>query len=114
MALFNPFPKKKSILFRCTHCFDEYELSTREVRILEKINHRNPICQAIEPCHICHIGFMIPVDYTNKQQKRFLFHQIKLKIKNLDPNTVMQRILEDSVPENIHFFGLFDDDFNKL
>ncbi|MFQ6084571.1 MAG: hypothetical protein ACE5WD_14625 [Candidatus Aminicenantia bacterium] len=110
MAISNLFKKQKNILFRCSYCYFEYTLSLTQVRLLERLNHSDPICQPKEPCHICHIGFMIPVNYTNKQGKQFLFHQIKPKIKNLDPDTVMERILEEADPENIQFFGLFDTD----
>ena len=56
---------------------------------------------------------MIPVNYINKHGKQFLFHKIKPKIKNLDPDTVLERILEDADPDNIQFFGLFDPDEYK-
>ncbi len=113
MAIFNLFEKQKPILCRCTHCVYEFELTPKELRLLERQNHNDPVCPVKEPCHICHIGFMIPVNYTNKEGKQFLFHQIKPKIKNLDPDTVMERIFEDADHENIQFFGFFDDNFNK-
>jgi hypothetical protein len=46
---------------------------------------------------------MIPVKYTDKTGKKYLFHEIKPKIKNLDPNTVMERILRDH-DHDIFFF----------
>lgn len=42
-----------------------------------------------------HIGFMIPVKYTDKTGKQYLFHELKQKIKNLDPNTLIHRISEN-------------------
>ena len=89
---------------RCTHCYDEFDCSPKEVRLLQTQNLGDPVCDIKEPCHICHIGFMIPVKYTDKNGKQYLFHEIKPKIKNLDPDTVMQRIFEDAGPENVWFF----------
>lgn len=113
MAIFSLFKKHPPILFRCTHCEYEFELTLKEVRLLEKLNKDDPVCQAKEPCHICHIGFMIPVNYTDKLGKQLLFHQIKPNIKNLDPDTAFERIIEETNPDNIQFFGFLDDDFNK-
>lgn len=113
MAIFNLFKKYPPVLFRCTHCEYEFELSIKEVRLLECQNLNDQVCQAKEPCHICHIGFMIPVNYTNKQGKSFLYHQIKPNITNLDPDTVMERIFADADHENIQFFGFLDDNFDK-
>ena len=105
MDIFRFFKKKAPVLLRCTECAYEYELSPREVRLLEKQNAHDTVCPVHEPCHICHIGFMIPVNYTDKNGKLFLFDKIKPKIKNLDPNTVMERIFNDPDAENVAFFG---------
>ena len=56
-------------------------------------------------CDMCHIGFIIPVNYTNNLGKTYLFHEMKPIIKNLDPNTVMERIFghgfcEFEIPEH--------------
>lgn len=104
MGIFRFFKKKKSILMRCAHCYDELDLSPREVRLLERQNSLDPVCTVKEECHICHIGFMIPVKYTDSFGNQYLFHEIKPKIKNLDPDTVMERIFEHTEPENIFFF----------
>ncbi|MEK6589958.1 MAG: hypothetical protein AABZ11_04690 [Nitrospinota bacterium] len=93
----------RQALVRCTHCYYEFHLSPREVRLLEKQNTSDTVCPVKEECHICHIGFMIPVKYTDKTGKKYLFHEIKPKIKNLDPNTVMERILRDH-DHDIFFF----------
>lgn len=84
--------KKQPILVRCTHCSYEFHLLPDEVRLLETRNAGDPLCSIKEECDICHIGFMIPVKYTDKQGKVFLFHEIKPNIKNLDPKTVTKRI----------------------
>ena len=93
MALF-PFlsNKKQPVLVRCTYCYDEFYLSPREEHLLETQNTGDPVCPVKEECDMCHIGFTIPVNYTNKHGKTYLSHEIKPKIKNLDPNTVMERI----------------------
>ena len=113
MAIFNLFKKKKPVLMRCTHCYYELDYSPKEVLLLERQNSFDPVCTAREPCHICHIGFMIPVKHTDMFGHQYLFHEIKPKIKNLDPNTVLERIFQDADPDNIQFFGLFDPDEYK-
>jgi len=112
MGIFNFFKKKPPVIFRCTYCNYEFDLSPKEVRLLVRQNSFDPVCTARELCHMCHTGFMIPVKYTDMFGNHYLFHQIKPKIKNLNPNTVLQRIFEDAHPENIRFFGLFDPDFD--
>lgn len=99
------FKKKKPVLFRCTECNYELEFLPKEISFLEKQNADEPVCPLKEPCHICHIGFMIPVKYIDKNGKEYLFHKIKPKIENLDPDSVMERIFEHTDPENIYFFG---------
>lgn len=108
MGILNFFKKKPPVLFRCTYCYYELEYSLKEVRLLERQNSFDFVCTARELCHMCHTGFLIPVKHTGMFGREYLFHEIKPKIKNLDPNTVMQRIFEDTDPENIHFFGLFE------
>lgn len=97
MDIFNRlgFRKKQPVLVRCTCCNYEFHLSPREVRLLEKQNASDTVCPVKEECDICHIGFMIPVKYTDKTGKKYLFHEIKPKIKNLDPNTLMERIFRN-------------------
>ena len=38
---------------------------------------------------------MIPVKYIDKKGNQYLYHEIKPRIKNLAPDTVMERILSD-------------------
>lgn len=85
--------RKIPVLFRCTHCYYEFDFSLKEVELLAKQNAKDPVCPLKEECDICHIGFMIPVKFIDKHKNEFLFHKIKPKIKNLDPSTVMDRIL---------------------
>ncbi len=92
LAFFSFFKKNKPILVRCTHCYDEFELTIREVRLLKEQNKSDSICPIKEECHICHIGYVIPVKYTDKDGKEYNYSEIKPKIKNLDPDTVMERI----------------------
>ena len=108
MDIFRCFRKKPPVLMRCTECNYEFDLSMREIRLLAKQNAADPVCPIKEPCHICHIGFMIPVNYTHKDGKQYLFHQLKPKIKNLDPKTVMERIFENTDGE-ITIFSSFAD-----
>lgn len=97
-------PMPTPIPMRCSHCNYELEFSTREVRLLQLKNPADPICSIKEACHICHIGFMIPVNFTDKQGKHYLFHKIKPKIKNLDTDTVMNRIFENPDNQQTFFF----------
>ena len=59
---------------------------------------------------MCHIGFSIPVNYTDYRGRTYLFHEMKPKIKNLDPNTAMERIFghgfcEFEIPEHLIRLG---------
>lgn len=103
MDIFHFFKNKTPILFRCTHCSYEFDFSLREVRLLAKQNASDPVCTLKEECHACHIGFMIPVKYTDKHGKQYLFHEFKSKIKNLDPDTVMERIFDHHDTQFFHF-----------
>ena len=38
------FKKKQPVLVRCTYCYFEFDLSPREVRILESKNAHDPVC----------------------------------------------------------------------
>lgn len=109
MDIFRAFRKKSPVLLRCTECYNELERSTREVHRLERKNAGDPVCPVKEACHICHIGFLIPVSYTGKDGKHYLFHQIKPKIKNLTPDAVMERIFENPDTEITMFFNPFDE-----
>ena len=90
------FEKKSPTLVRCTFCYDEFYLSPREVRLMERDNASDPACPIKEECHICHMGFVIPVKYSDKHGKLFLYHELKPKIKNLDPDTLIQGYTETS------------------
>ena len=106
---FIPFFRKNPVLLRCTECNYEFDISPREIRQLERKNKADSVCPVKGECHICHTGFMIPVKYIDNKGKQYLFHEIKPKIKNLDPNTVMKRIFEHSGEENVHFFAPGED-----
>ena len=104
MGISSFFRNKQPVLVRCTYCYEEFFLSPREVRVLLSKNADDPVCPIKEECHICHIGFTIPVKYMDKKGNKYLFHEIKPKIKNLDPNTVMQRIFNDHDHHASFFF----------
>ncbi len=89
---------------RCTYCYDEIELSLREINQLIRQNFNDKVCPIKEECHMCHIGFIIPVNYTDKSSKTYKYHEIKPKIINLDPDTVMERIFNNNDQENTAFF----------
>ena len=92
MAIINFFKKYPPALLRCTECDFEDEFSHQELRRLAKRQPRNSPCPFQTPCHICHIGFMIPVNYHAPDGKHYLFQNIKPLIKNLDQDTLMERI----------------------
>lgn len=48
---------------------------------------------------------MIPLKYTDKKGKPYRYNQIKPKIENLDPQTVMERMYE---PENADMVMFID------
>ena len=105
MVFFNLLKNRKPVLSRCTHCYEEAYLSKREVRTLESENDLDSICPVILTCIICHIGLLIPVNYTDKSKKQYLFHEIKPKLKNLDLNTINQHIFCN---HNVSFY-FFED-----
>ena len=107
MDIIHFFRKKQPLLVRCTNCYFEFDLSPREVRLLEKKNREDPICPVKEECEMCHIGFMIPVNYTDKTGKKYQYHEIKPKIKQLDPNNLMERIFDQA--DSVYYFGPDDD-----
>lgn len=80
MGIFHFFKKKPPVLFRCTHCNDEFELSLKKVRLLERQNSFDPVCTAKELGHICHIGFVIPVNHTDIFGIHYLFHELNQKL----------------------------------
>jgi hypothetical protein len=97
MALIPFFNKpKKPVLIRCTYCEYELEITAKEVRQLKRKYAHDPVCPIKAECDICHIGFMIPVDYVDRDGKCYIFNTIKPAIKNLDPDTVMDRIFENA------------------
>lgn len=91
------FEKPESILFMCTYCEYEMDYLPHEIRILEENNSADPICRFRLLCDICHTGFMIPWIYQDQYGDTFRFHEIKPKIKNLDPDTAVQRIYRDHI-----------------
>lgn len=107
MDIFRLLKKRTPVLMRCTYCYEEMDFSAKQVRMLMAKNTYDPVCSIKEECHYCHIGFVIPVKYKDNSGNTFLFHEIKPKIKNLDPNTVMERIFQLHDDETITFFGPF-------
>ena len=59
------FKKKQPVLVRCTYCYFEFDLSPREVRILESKNAHDPVCPLKEECHICHICLCVHADRSD-------------------------------------------------
>ena len=77
---------------RCTYCDYEDLFSEREIRNIEKDNKNDPECDIKVECKICHSGYQIPIEYTDKQGKLYLYDEIKSKITNPDPKKLMQRM----------------------
>jgi len=50
---------------------------------------------------------MIPVNYTDKNGKKYLYDEVKPDIKQLDPDTVMERIFDQA--DQVYFFDPNDD-----
>jgi len=102
LSFFKPLPPA---LLRCTHCEYEEEFSSAELRRLAKRQPKSSPCPFQTECHICHTGFMIPVDHHAPDGKHYLFDEIKPKIKNLDPNTLMERIFTHPDTIATYYFG---------
>jgi len=83
MAIILFFRKRLPLLLHWTNCYFEYDLFHREIRILKKKNRQGSICSLKEKSNICHTRFMIPVNYTEKNGKRHLYHEVKPEIKQL-------------------------------
>lgn len=81
MDIFRVFKKKHPIVLRCTECDDCFEITPKQLCLLEKINAKNPICPVIHPCSIC-TGALIPLKYTDKKGNLYLYQQVKQKIIN--------------------------------
>lgn len=114
MAILNFFKKYPPALLRCTECDFEDEFSHQELRRLAKRQPRNSPCPFQTPCHICHIGFMIPVNYQSPDGKHYLFQNIKPLIKNLDQDTLMERIYTHPDTIATYSFNPFDDQKPEL
>ena len=86
MAFFNFFKKKQFVLLRCTHCCAEFELAKKPLCFLLQYNSHNGICPIALSCDFCLPGFLIPVNFTDKNENQYTYATIKEKIKNL-PDT---------------------------
>jgi len=114
MAILNFFKKHPPALLHCTYCEFEDEFTYRELRRLAKRQPRNSPCLFQMPRHICHIGFMIPVNYHAPDGKHYLFENIKPLIKNLDQDTLMERIYTHPDTISASFFNPFDEQEHEL
>lgn len=83
------------------------KLSPREVRLLKTENVDDPLCPVKEKCNMCHIGFMIPVNYTNNHGKNVSF--LRNKTKNLYSYTVMFRIFDKGFTTTLKFLYIDPD-----
>lgn len=114
MDILSCFKKSPPVLLRCTECEYEDEFSLPELRRLAKHQPQDSPCPFQTECHICHLGFMIPVDYSAPDGKHYRFHEIKPKIKSLDPKTLMERIYTHPDTVAASFFNPFDKQNHKL
>ena len=105
MAILNFFKPPPPALLRCTHCEYEDDFSFKELKRLAKRLPKDSVCPFQTECHICHTGFMIPVDYHAPDGQHYLFDNIKPKIKNLDQNTLMERIFTHPDTVATYCFG---------
>jgi hypothetical protein len=80
----------------------------KELRLMARRSPPSAPCPFSDPCHICHIGFMIPVDYKTDEGKRYLYENVKPLVKKLDPKTVMARIHNHEDNVAAYFFNPFD------
>ena len=79
---------------RCTYCNYEDLFSEREIGNIQKDNRNDPDCDIKVECEICHNGYQILIEYTDKHAKLYLYNETKPKITNPDPKKLMQRIYD--------------------
>ena len=93
MDFFQLFKKQPEInvLLRCTYCDFEYDADQGDISYISQLHKNDSVCTIKSECDICHTGFMIPVNYTDKNGKTYRFDELKTKIKNLDPDTSLER-----------------------
>lgn len=89
------FFKKTRIPFRCNYCLAEVSFSLKLVQQLENENRDNLVCPPKTECHYCHMGFVIPINYKSKNGKIYKFDEFASKIPTLNPNTLLQRLLDE-------------------
>ena len=77
--------KKIPVPTRCTYCDYEDLFSEREIRKIQKQNKNDLECNIKVECDICHNGYQIPIEYTDKHGKVYLYDEIKAKITNPGP-----------------------------
>lgn len=87
MGIFRFFKKREGkppVLLRCTNCRHECNINHDKIVILQLPRSPKSICTIMEECSICHIGFMLAVDYTDDDGKRYEYRKMRPKIKKLD------------------------------
>lgn len=114
MAILSFFKTYPPTLLRCTECEYEDMFTYKELHRLAKRQPKNSPCPFQTECHICHIGFMIPVDYQSPDGKHYLFDYIKPLIKNLGQDTLMERIYTHPDTISASFFNPFDEQDHEL
>lgn len=77
--------KEKGTPTRCTFCKKDDLFFDEEIKASKDRNAFHPVCDIIELCPFCWSGYQIPIDYTDKNGKRYQFKKIKPKINNPDP-----------------------------
>ena len=66
--------------------------SFQKERFVKSKNKNDLECNIKVECDLCHNGYQIPIEYTDKHGKVYLYDEIKAKITNPDPKKLMQRI----------------------
>ena len=75
-----------------TYCDYTDLFSEREIRKTQT-EHKNDIeCEIKVECEICHDGYKIPIEYSDKHGKLYVYDEIKPKITNPNPKRLMQGI----------------------
>ncbi len=89
--------KRKGNICRCTHCAYEYTISRKEIIKTKKKQSFHKYNESVSPfqevCMMCCKGLMIPVEFTNDNGEKALFHQTKQKVSMPDDETILARII---------------------
>lgn len=87
----------RRIPFKCNYCGTEVNISLTHVKQLETEKRDDSVCPLIIEYHYCHMGYVIPINYTSKNGITYKFDDLWEKVPTLDSDTLFDRLLD---PDN--------------